>query len=248
MSTSALNLDRIQAETFVARVEHHVSLGSTNDRAKELAASDTGALPLLIVADQQTAGRGRGGNRWWTGRGGLAFTLLVEGQSLGDERLSQPLVALATAVAIVEAVTPLLQPDDAKRDARPPHRAGFRRARATGRLEKSSYAEGHVGLHWPNDVYVGDRKLAGILVEVLPDRKHVIGIGLNANNSLADAPPELQQTATTLLDRTGRPHDPTEILTGLLKQLARAPMRNWPSTPPPSAAVPTNCACSAAAP
>jgi BirA family biotin operon repressor/biotin-[acetyl-CoA-carboxylase] ligase len=70
-------------------------------------------------------------------------------------------------------------------------------------------------------VYVGNRKLAGILVEVLPDRKHVIGIGLNTNNSLVDAPPELRQTATTLLDLTGRPHAQTEVLIGLLNELAR---------------------------
>ena len=76
-----------------------------------------------------------------------------------------------------------------------------------------------VGIHWPNDVHVrisqpqgeaDDRKLAGILVEVLPDRRHVIGIGLNVNNTLADAPAELRDTAATLRDLSGREHDRTE--------------------------------------
>ena len=104
-------------------------------------------------------------------------------------------------MAIVETVGPLLWPKCHLFVGRSPT------ALEEGRSETASYGQGHLGLHWPNDVYVGDRKLAGILVEVLPGRKHVIGIGLNTNNSLADAPPELQQTATTLLDLTGRPHD-----------------------------------------
>lgn len=211
MSSLTLNVDRIQRETFVARVEHHLSLGSTNDRAKELAASGAGNLPLLIVADEQTAGRGRGGNRWWTGRGSLAFTLLMDGRMLGDERTSQPLVALAAAVAIVEAVVGQVSnlPINVGQVANLP---------SDGRQISNLP---HVGLHWPNDVYAAGRKLAGILVEVLPDRRHVIGIGLNTNNSLADAPPELRQTATTLLELTGREHEHTAVLTGLLNHLAR---------------------------
>ena len=34
-------------------------------------------MPLLIVADGQTKGRGRGGNRWWTGAGSLAMSLAI---------------------------------------------------------------------------------------------------------------------------------------------------------------------------
>jgi BirA family transcriptional regulator, biotin operon repressor / biotin---[acetyl-CoA-carboxylase] ligase len=66
---------------------------------------------------------------------------------------------------------------------------------------------------------IGDRKLAGILVEVLPDRRHVVGIGLNVNNSLADAPPELHDTAATLRDLTDRRYDRTEVLIDLLHRL-----------------------------
>jgi BirA family biotin operon repressor/biotin-[acetyl-CoA-carboxylase] ligase len=208
-------------------VEHHLSLGSTNDRAKELAAAGAGELPLLVIADQQTAGRGRGGNRWWTGRGSLAFTLLMDGRMLGDARTSQPLVALAAAVAIVEAVVGLVAnlPIDVGQVANLPRDVGQvanlpRDARQIGNLPHAGERHG-LGLHWPNDVYAAGRKLAGILVEVLPDRRHVIGIGLNTNNSLADAPPELRQTATTLLELTGQQHDHTAVLTSLLNYLGR---------------------------
>ena len=182
-----LDMDCTLRETFVVQAEYHPSLGSTNNRAAELAAHQS-KLPLLVVADRQTAGRGRGANRWWTGPGALAFSLLVDGRMVGAHDGRSPLVALAVAVAVVDAVTPLLpgQP---------------------------------VGIHWPNDVFAAGRKLAGILIEVLPDRRHVIGIGLNTNNSLADAPAELQATAATLRDLVQATVDPTAILIELLKRL-----------------------------
>jgi BirA family biotin operon repressor/biotin-[acetyl-CoA-carboxylase] ligase len=183
-----LDIDRILQQTFVARAEYHPSLGSTNDRAAEPAARDAGELPLLVVADRQTAGRGRAAKRWWTGPGALTFSLLVEGRTVGAHEGRSPLVALAVATAVVDAVAPLL-----------PAQA--------------------LGIHWPNDVFVAGRKLAGILIEVLPDRQHVIGIGLNTNNSLTDAPAELQATAATLRDLGQRTYDQTDILVELLKRL-----------------------------
>jgi BirA family transcriptional regulator, biotin operon repressor / biotin---[acetyl-CoA-carboxylase] ligase len=183
-----IDIDRILRETFVARAEHHASIGSTNDRVSECAERDGEVLPLLVVADRQTAGRGRGANRWWTGDGALAFSLLVDGRGVGAQGSRSPLIALATAVAVVDTVIPLV----------PRHR---------------------IGVHWPNDVFAAGRKLAGILIEVLPDGRHVVGIGLNTNNSLADAPAELKQTAVTLRDLRGTACDQTETLVALLNRL-----------------------------
>lgn len=191
MPSSKLDTDLLVRETFVCRVEHYATVGSTNDRARECLADGVGPLPLLIVADEQTAGRGRGANRWWTGKGSLACSLIVEVDELGIDRSRSPLVALAAAVAVAETVAPLL----------PSHT---------------------VGLHWPNDVIAAGRKLAGILAEVLSDRWLVVGIGLNTNNSLRDAPHELQNTATTLFELTGIPHDSTQVLLTLLEHLEKA--------------------------
>ncbi|MGA1820491.1 MAG: biotin--[acetyl-CoA-carboxylase] ligase [Thermoplasmatota archaeon] len=62
-------------------------------------------------------------------------------------------------------------------------------------------------LKWPNDVLVNDRKVCGILVEssTKGDRlDHVIiGIGINVNFTLKDLPPELSETAGTLMDAKG---------------------------------------------
>jgi BirA family biotin operon repressor/biotin-[acetyl-CoA-carboxylase] ligase len=194
MVYSPLDMDRVLKETSVARVEHHPALSSTNDRARECAEEGAGALPLLVVADVQTAGRGRGGHRWWTGRGSLAFSVLLDpGQAAIWRGGQSPLVALAAAVAVVEAVAPLV----------------------------GSHG---VGINWPNDVVArvpacGWRKLAGVLVEVLPDGRHIVGIGVNTNNRLAEAPPEVRLVATTLRELTGLTHDQTTILVTLLQRL-----------------------------
>ena len=77
-----------------------------------------------------------------------------------------------------------------------------------------------VALKWPNDVFVGGCKIAGILIE-LPARaagRIVIGIGLNVNNRLRDAPPEIRTTATSLSDTLPEspPLDRTDVLVACL--------------------------------
>lgn len=109
MPASTLDIELLVRETFIARVEHHATLGSTNDRAKECAVEGADSLPLLIVADQQTSGRGRGTNRWWSGPGSLACSLLLEVNQLGADRRRWVLAGLAAAAACVQTVAPLLR-------------------------------------------------------------------------------------------------------------------------------------------
>jgi BirA family biotin operon repressor/biotin-[acetyl-CoA-carboxylase] ligase len=75
-----------------------------------------------------------------------------------------------------------------------------------------------VGIHWPNDVMAGRRKLSGILVEVLPDGRSIVGIGVNTNNTAADAPPEIQALVGTVRDLSGLSHDQTALLWAILGQ------------------------------
>lgn len=197
-----VDVQRILRETFVARAESHRTVASTNDLAAGYADAASEELPWLVIAESQTAGRGRGGNRWWTGPGSLAFSLLLEAATPGGGPSGgSPLVALAAAVAVAETVAPLVPSQP-------------------------------VGIHWPNDVLAAGRKLAGVLVDVLPNRRQVVGIGVNTNCSLRQAPAELRHTATTLLELTGREHDHTGFLATLLGELhtgldwlAREPQR-----------------------
>ena len=75
-------------------------------------------------------------------------------------------------------------------------------------------------LRWPNDVLIGDAKVAGILVEL---RQHgaeqsvVIGIGVNANA----APPasQVDRPATSLADQVGHPVDRIPVVRAILLRL-----------------------------
>lgn len=64
-------------------------------------------------------------------------------------------------------------------------------------------------IKWPNDLLVGDRKIAGILTELAsePERVHwaVVGIGVNVNAAAGDFPPELRDLATSILLERGAP-------------------------------------------
>lgn len=76
-----------------------------------------------------------------------------------------------------------------------------------------------VGLKWPNDLVVGDRKLAGILAEVEGDAV-VVGAGCNVNRD--GFGPELAGTATACNLEAGRPVSVDDLLGAFLGELRRA--------------------------
>ena len=96
---SFIDLPRLLSATFLAGAEQHETLSSTNDWARELPAD--AALPYLILAAEQIAGRGRGANAWWTGRGSLAMSLVIDPAAYGIADRHVLLVSLASAVALV---------------------------------------------------------------------------------------------------------------------------------------------------
>jgi BirA family biotin operon repressor/biotin-[acetyl-CoA-carboxylase] ligase len=79
-------------------------------------------------------------------------------------------------------------------------------------------------LKWPNDLYLGDRKAAGILAEMAtdPDRlRHlVVGVGINVNMGQDDFPPEIAGKATSLRVRAGRAFPRSEVLARFLDAFA----------------------------
>lgn len=129
----------------------YATVSSTNDAARRLVSAWPEDLPLpatLVVALEQTAGRGREGRVWRspTGEGIYASVLWP----LADRR-SVAAMPLAVAVGLCEAMR--------------------------------SFGVRECGVKWPNDLMVGDRKLGGILIEVLgPPRGPVtaiVGFGIN---------------------------------------------------------------------
>jgi BirA family transcriptional regulator, biotin operon repressor / biotin---[acetyl-CoA-carboxylase] ligase len=140
-------------------VEAVAEIDSTNTELMRRARAGR-AEPVLLVAERQTAGRGRLGRPWQSAQQGeqqnaasLTFSL---GLPLAPRDWSG--LSLAVGVSVAESLDPS---GDAK-----------------------------VVLKWPNDLWVNDRKLAGILIETAtphagradaagPPRYLVIGIGIN---------------------------------------------------------------------
>lgn len=183
--------ERLTDETFLHGVEHHAEIASTNDRALELCADAELPVPFLVIADQQTSGRGRGANRWWSSDGAILCSVILDATEYQLPESRWPQISLTVGAAVCRT------------------------------LQSRLGSQTAVGLKWPNDVWLNGRKAAGILVEIPAARRGrlVIGIGLNVNNSFANAPPELRLLATSMRDETGIESDRREVLRHLLQQL-----------------------------
>ena len=139
--------DDLARRLGLAAVVAFDEVGSTLDVAHTLAA-DGAASGTLVIADAQSAGRGRMGRSWRSEAGAGVWLTLIErpGSSRALDVLSLRIgLALAPALDV--------------------------------------FAHERVLLKWPNDMYVGDRKLAGVLVEArwresVPEWI-AIGVGIN---------------------------------------------------------------------
>jgi BirA family biotin operon repressor/biotin-[acetyl-CoA-carboxylase] ligase len=80
-----------------------------------------------------------------------------------------------------------------------------------------------LGLKWPNDVYLRERKLCGVLIESPPASRErlVVGVGINVNNAFDGAPEDVRRRGISLRDATGRSFDHTDLLLRVLCGLER---------------------------
>lgn len=194
--TDNLDLRQLRADLvgtrFAAHLHHFPFIDSTNTQL--LAAAAAGAPEgTVYLADEQTAGRGRGNHAWHSAPGtpgapaGLYLSVLARPSLHLNKALPLSLATGLAAQAAVRALTGLT-----------------------------------LDLRWPNDLLLGGKKLGGILVEtaVEPDatlRYAVIGIGINLGHTAF--PPELAPLATSLRLATGQTVSRPAFLTALLRAL-----------------------------
>lgn len=82
-----------------------------------------------------------------------------------------------------------------------------------------------IGLKWPNDLYVGGKKLGGILVESSPlnyeeiHRFMVVGIGINVNHCELDFPEDIRNVSTSLNIEMNRVFDISSILASIKNKM-----------------------------
>ncbi|MCU1784512.1 bifunctional biotin--[acetyl-CoA-carboxylase] ligase/biotin operon repressor BirA [Pseudomonas sp. 13B_2.1_Bac1] len=161
------------------------SIDSTNAEALRLVETGS-AAPFLVLAEQQTAGRGRRGRKWvspFAQNVYYSLVLRIEGGLRQLEGLS-----LVVGLAVMQAL----------------RESGVRGA----------------ALKWPNDVLVGQKKIAGILLELVGDPADichvVLGIGINVNMQRAD---EVDQQWTSVQLETGAPVNRNVLVAQLGLQL-----------------------------
>ena len=143
----------MNGEKTICAARYATTTDSTNSemwRMTNLADYDV----VFLFADEQTAGRGQGSNKWESEAGkNLLFSVALHPTAVPVDRQ----FALSMAVAI--EMTRLLRP-----------------------------FVGRVKVKWPNDIYVADRKIAGILIENSVRKgmiaTSVVGIGLNVNQTV----------------------------------------------------------------
>ncbi len=104
-SSAQLMTDLFDDLPEIGTVEHFAAIGSTNDRARELAAAGTPEI-ALVVADEQLAGRGRQGRSWYTPPGtALAFSLLIRPAIPAWRAMCLTMLAGLAAVEGIERAT-----------------------------------------------------------------------------------------------------------------------------------------------
>ncbi len=164
---------RLRSRVIARSLEVVGEVASTNDAV--MAAGRTGAAEgLAVLADRQTAGRGRLGRRWASPAGVGLYTSILLRPALPAS--DAPLVTLAAALAVAEAIqeasgliAQLKWPNDVLVDGR----------KVAGILTEMASVEA-----WVSHI--------------------VVGIGINVNHGPADLPEEVREVATSIRVAAGR--------------------------------------------
>ena len=195
---------------------------STHSLMKSLAAIGEIAPGALIVADRQTAGRGRHERTWDSPAGqNLYFNILIPLEGIPLASAAQ--ITQVAALTFAEVFKSLQDEANAK-----------------GLGNKSL---GKVTVKWPNDILCGKSKFCGILAETIRIRKEMpacagmtresagmtneskpaisMGVGINVNSSPLDYA-HLGRAVTTLKDICGQNINREKLLQMLIGNLERA--------------------------
>ena len=170
------------------RVLYYSTTGSTMDEAKK-AALRNAPEGTLVVADEQSAGRGRFQRSWVSPQGVNLYLSVILRPS--KDHASQ--LGMMASLAL---------------------------ARALGSISNDRC---HVTIKWPNDLRIGNKKVAGILIESSlseePARNFsIIGIGVNVNFDPSDYP-EIRDLATSLQSELGHSIPRISLLKAIMEEI-----------------------------
>ena len=163
---------------------YYLTCDSTNRIAQQLIQNQQAHHGAVVLADEQTEGRGQHANRWESAAAqNLTFSLVLYSDMPIEQQFYLTIIA---SLAVTDTL--------------------------------NRYVPEKFTIKWPNDVLRESSKICGILIQNnLKDRKihaSVVGIGLNINQTLFQAP-----RATSLALLTEKTHDRATLLASLLQRL-----------------------------
>lgn len=177
--------------TTIGKVLYHLdSVDSTNNFAAKLINDQICQNAAVILADEQSAGKGQMGNTWESVHAAnllCSFVWKPDNLSVTDQTKISWMISLSVHKLLL--------------------RLGV-----------------DASIKWPNDIYVGTQKIAGILIENQLEGNHIswviAGIGLNVNQCQFETPNATSvqlHTGTTFRIKTIL-NELTDILNGYLRQ------------------------------
>lgn len=179
----------LHTEKIGREIYYYKETDSTNIRAKQhfLEGATDGTL---VIAEQQTTGRGRRGRIWESPQGGAVYMSVLLKPEIHPSKASMLTLLMALSLA-----------------------------RSFTQLYGMECGRDGLGIKWPNDIVLHQKKITGILTEMSAKIDSVdyviIGVGMNINNT--EFSEELSQKATSLLCETGVIKSRAEVLTRALE-------------------------------
>lgn len=189
-------------------IHFYENIDSTNLEASRLAAD--AAHGTLVVADKQTAGRGRRGRAWESPAGANIYFSLLLKPDMSAEKAS--MLTLVMALAVLSGVKSCVNERNGHKRF-----GGMMSAHAKCMVQGTS--EVQLGIKWPNDIVLNGKKLCGILTEAKlfgTELEHVvIGVGINVGKQ--EFREELVDKATSLEQECGYAPDRTMLLAKIME-------------------------------
>lgn len=185
---------------------HLDEVDSTNNYLRTFKADEEHRI-TLVTATNQTSGRGQRGNSWESEPGrNVVFSVLLHPRFVSPMEVFA--LSEAMALAVCQTVEEYLDENENENDD-------------DNDGDGENENENEVAVKWPNDIYVGEKKICGILIENKLRGSHIedciIGVGLNVNQRtfVSDAP-----NPVSLYNLTGREHCTDEVLQTVMRHFS----------------------------
>jgi len=180
---------KLRTRSIGRQIRHFDRTASTSWIAKQLAAeTDPEKLHGMVIIAEEQTGGVGRLGRAWVSPAGGIWITIVLKPKIPLDHLF--MITMAGAIAIARAI----------------------------RKEYNISAL----IKWPNDIFAGDKKVGGLLLEIAAEADTIhyglLGIGIDANISLGDLPPNLKDTVTSLQAEVGHEVDRVALLARVLRE------------------------------